>query len=232
MSAEQGDPPLLFAHRGARAHAPENTMTAFRLAIEMGASGLESDVWITADGVAVLDHDGVVGRFPRRVIARTVAAELPERLPTLGALLAELPADTHLSLDVKAVDAFAEVARQVASAGATGRTWLCHPDLAVLESWREADPDSLLVHSSSPAVLATGLERHAARLRAGGVDCLNLRESHWKGGDVVLLHRFGRRAFGWDAHHPRTIRRLLAMGIDGVFGDHVDRMIATAAEFG
>ena len=53
-------PPISFAHRGARAHAPENTIEAFQLGLKLGASGLESDVWLTADGVAVLDHDGLL----------------------------------------------------------------------------------------------------------------------------------------------------------------------------
>ncbi|MCU1376632.1 MAG: putative phosphodiesterase, partial [Actinomycetia bacterium] len=59
-------PPIGFAHRGARAHAPENTLAAFTLATRLGATGLESDVWLTADGVAVLDHDGVVRHGLRR----------------------------------------------------------------------------------------------------------------------------------------------------------------------
>jgi hypothetical protein len=42
-------PPIGFAHRGARADAPENTLEAFRLALDKGATGLESDVWLTAD---------------------------------------------------------------------------------------------------------------------------------------------------------------------------------------
>src|SRR6187431_1775616 len=51
--------PIAFAHRGARAHARENTLEAFQLALKLGATGLESDVWVTSDGVAVLDHDGL-----------------------------------------------------------------------------------------------------------------------------------------------------------------------------
>ena len=54
-------PPIAFAHRGCARHAPENTLEAFTLAQRMGATGLESDVWLTADGEAVLDHDGLVG---------------------------------------------------------------------------------------------------------------------------------------------------------------------------
>ena len=49
------DEPIAFAHRGARAHAPENTLEAFALGLRLGATGLESDVWLTADGIAVLD---------------------------------------------------------------------------------------------------------------------------------------------------------------------------------
>ncbi|MCB1039054.1 MAG: glycerophosphodiester phosphodiesterase, partial [Acidimicrobiales bacterium] len=60
------DPPLGFAHRGARAHARENTLEAFSLALRLGATALESDVWLTADGIPVLDHDGVVGGRLRR----------------------------------------------------------------------------------------------------------------------------------------------------------------------
>ncbi len=56
------DGPIGFAHRGARSERPENTLEAFRRALELGATGLESDAWITADGEVVLDHDGVPGR--------------------------------------------------------------------------------------------------------------------------------------------------------------------------
>src|SRR5262245_28379915 len=59
--------PIGFAHRGARAHSDrENTIEAFRTAIDMGATGLESDVWLSSDGEPVLDHDGIVGGWLRR----------------------------------------------------------------------------------------------------------------------------------------------------------------------
>ena len=55
-----------FAHRGASAYAPENTMAAFRLGVEMGADGIETDVQRSRDGVLVLFHD--------RTLERTLSA--------------------------------------------------------------------------------------------------------------------------------------------------------------
>lgn len=49
--------PLIIAHRGASAHAPENTAAAFRAAIDAGADGIEFDVQLAADGVPVVIHD-------------------------------------------------------------------------------------------------------------------------------------------------------------------------------
>ena len=96
------DPPLAFAHRGARAHAPDNTIEAFTLARRLGATGIESDVWVTSDGVPVLVHDGIVRRGIRRVPISAVAyRDLPEYIPTLAALYAECGNDFDVSLDMK-----------------------------------------------------------------------------------------------------------------------------------
>ena len=94
-------PPIVFAHRGARAHAPENTIEAFALALRLGATGLESDVWLTSDGEAVLDHDGVVGALRKRRISSVNRADLPAHIPTLGGLFEACGIDFELSLDVK-----------------------------------------------------------------------------------------------------------------------------------
>ena len=54
--------PLLIAHRGASAHAPENTIAAFELALQQGADGLELDVHLSADGHPVVIHDFTLER--------------------------------------------------------------------------------------------------------------------------------------------------------------------------
>ena len=54
--------PVIFAHRGASAHAPENTLAAFELALAQGADGIELDVKLSADGTVMVIHDATVDR--------------------------------------------------------------------------------------------------------------------------------------------------------------------------
>ena len=224
--------PIGFAHRGARADAPENTLEAFSLALRLGATGLESDVWLTSDGVAVLDHDGLVRRGLRRYpIASVPRAELPPHIPTLAELYAECGTEFDLSLDIKD-DAAGPVAVVVArDAGAEHRLWLCHDALDVLAGWRELSPGAKLVDSTRLRALKEGPERRASRHAELGIDAVNLHHSDWSAGLVTLWHRFDRYALGWDAQHDRTLDNLLSIGIDGVYSDHVGRMVEAIARW-
>jgi glycerophosphoryl diester phosphodiesterase len=228
-------PPIGFAHRGARAHAPENTLEAFALALRLGASGLESDVWLTSDGVPVLDHDGLVGpRLRRRRIGSVTRAELPGHVPTLAQLYETCGTDFELSLDVKdpaAAPAATDVAR-AAGVDVLARLWLCHDDHDLLVSWRERAPGVKLVDSTRLKRLPSGPERHAAELHRRGIDAVNLNHTDWSGGLTTLFHRFEVLSFGWDAQYERILDGLLEMGIDAVYSDHVDRMVEAIERIG
>ncbi len=228
------DPPILFAHRGARAYAPENTLDAFELAVKLGATGLESDVWVTADGIAVLDHDGVVGRsrLRTRSIAEVNRSDLPDHIPTLHDMLERCVVHTglHVSLDVKSIDAFGPTHETITALDPHlgERVWLCHHDVGVLEQVRTQMPDVRLVDSTRLDRIAEGPERRAARLVASGIDAINMRRDDWNGGLVTLFHRFGVPAFSWDTQHDHQLRPALRMGIDAVYSDFVDRMVDAA----
>ncbi len=225
------EPPILFAHRGARAHAPENTLEAFTLGLRLGATGLESDVWMTADGAAVLDHDGLVRRRLRRTPIRALErSDLPTHVPTLAELYEACGSSFELSIDVKDPEVLDEVLGTARDVGAVERLWLCHPDLDLLESWRDRSEAVHLVHSTRLGALQRTPEHHAARLRETGIDAVNLHHSEWSAGMVALYHRFRRLTLGWDAQHERVLRALLLTGIDGVFSDHVDRMVDVMAQ--
>lgn len=232
-------PPIAFAHRGARAHARENTLEAFALAHEMGATGIETDAWITADGEIVLNHDKTVGRLPtfstRRILGRPIASlprsRLPGHIPTLGEYYEHRSADLPLSVDVKDESAFMGLIAVARDHGAAEQLWICHYDADVLQAWRSAAPEVRLVHSTRLDRLPRGPERHAADLAEAGIDAVNFHREDWNGGLTTLYHRFDLFAFGWDAQQARHIAELVDVGIDAVYSDHVDRMVETLALF-
>lgn len=222
------DPPIGFGHRGARAHAPENTLASFSLALRLGATGLESDVWRTADGEVVLDHDGVVrSGVRRRSIADIVRKKLPDHIPTLSELYDEVGTDVPLSLDVKDGAAAEGIVASARAAGgaAVGSLWLCSPSWEEAAAWKKRWPEVHVVDSTRIRRMKEGAERRGATLADVGVDAVNLHWSDWNGGLTTLFHRFGLVVFGWDCQHRRQLDALLEMGIDGVYSDHVDRMV-------
>mgnify|MGYP003341858967 CR=1 FL=1 len=155
------DPPITFGHRGARAYAPENTLESFELALRLGATGLESDVWLTADGEPVLDHDGVVRRrFGRSTpITEVRRGELPSHIPSLTDLLTQRGTAFSLSLDLKDPRAGGPVLEVVEAADPSmlPRLWLCSPQRSVLHPLRGRG--ARLVDSTRLSLLKEGPEQ-------------------------------------------------------------------------
>ncbi|HEU0028534.1 MAG TPA: glycerophosphodiester phosphodiesterase family protein, partial [Ktedonobacterales bacterium] len=100
-SADWAGGPICFGHRGARGHAPENTLLAFDLAFDLGAEGIECDAQLSADGQIVIIHDSTVNRTTngRGLVSAMTFEELrsldagrllrlPQRIPTLEETLA------------------------------------------------------------------------------------------------------------------------------------------------
>ncbi|MUH52194.1 MAG: glycerophosphodiester phosphodiesterase [Actinobacteria bacterium] len=222
------DHPIAFAHRGGRAHAPENTIEAFKLGLRLGATGLESDVWVTADGVPVLEHDGFVKlRLRRRPITELRRSQLPSFIPTLAELIQECGTGYHLSLDLKGDDTGRAVLEMVREVGPQllPRLWLCSPTWQKLLPLRDHLSGAKLVDSTRLVKMKEGPERRAATLASEGIHAVNMHHTDWNGGLVSLVHRFGLAAIAWDLQYDHVLRPALRMGIDGVHSDWVDRMM-------
>jgi glycerophosphoryl diester phosphodiesterase len=122
MSLLERPRPLLMAHRGDAVHAPENSFAAFGLALDADADLLETDLWLTRDGVLVCHHDRTLervtdgrGAIPDLTLDEVKLARVTgsycgqfdpahypeERIPTLEELLAWMPQDTGLALELK-----------------------------------------------------------------------------------------------------------------------------------
>lgn len=220
------------------AHAPENSEAAFRFALETGVTGLESDVRLTADGVAVLAHGAYCRKgILRQNIAKRTHRSLPSSIMSLANLYERFGCDFELSLDVQVPEAAesavnaAREAEQLAGQPALSRLWLCHPDWKLLARWREQWDRVRLVNSAPLARLSDGPERRCSQLSEARIDALNFPHPDWNAGLITLAHRFGVLAFAWDAHHERIIKELLQMEIDGIYGNHVDRLLRVASNF-
>ncbi len=158
----EGGWPVNFAHRGDSTRAPENTLDAFRKAVEVGAGGLELDVHLTGDGHVVVIHDATVDRTTggSGAVASTTLDALrgmdaghrftpdggrtyPYRgrglgVPTLAEVLEELP-EAAVNIDIKEIqrgeeEAVLEVLRE---AGAEGRALVVSAHHSVVRRVRE-----------------------------------------------------------------------------------------------
>ena len=139
--------------------------------------------------------------------------------------------DFELSLDLKEPGLAGPILAVARDVGAVDRLWLCARELSDLAAARRADPAVRLVHSMGRRAYGDALERHASTLAKAGIAALNLRESEWSLGLVTLAHRFGLLAFAWDAQEYRRIRAVLEMGVDAIYSDHVERMVAAVGEW-
>jgi glycerophosphoryl diester phosphodiesterase len=222
--------PIGFAHRGGRSGRRENTVGAFELALRQGATGLESDTWLTADGEVVLHHDGVIGPlWRRRALSAQRQAQLPSYIPTLGELYDRCGTAYELSLDVRDPAAAGDILAASDACQATGRLWLCHDDVRVLARWRAANGEVRLVHSTQRRRITVDMDAHAEVLRGAGVDVLNLPFREWTPDAVAAMHARSVRVFGWGVERTGDLRALLDAGVDGVYSDHVARMMAEVA---
>ena len=232
-----GVTPITFAHRGARIDERENTLVAFRRALALGASGLETDARLSSDGEVVLVHDPVTLRgHRRRNVASSTAADLvASGVPRLADLYAELGSGFDLSIDLMVPGVAGRILDVAAAAGdkAPDRLWLCSPDLDLLRGLRDRASQSgaRLVHSRRHSASVVPLERHAAVIAEIPIDAMNFHHTEWTAGLVALFDRFGVRAFAWDAQEVRQLRSVLAMGVDAVYCDRPERMVSAVREW-
>ena len=233
--------PIGFAHRGARAECRENTLEAFARALELGATGLESDAWITADGVAVLDHDGLVGPpWRRRRIADVARADLPRHIPALQELFASFrrslralpgregsgragPDSVRGEIVPGRASTVAVPPRPVHARGLAALRALVAAGALDQAGCRVPLPPGAVPGGRADAqgrAEAIGWAAYLEDAKALGLDVVNLRSKEWERAAVAEVHSAGLLAFGWGAHKRPEIDRVLGLGLDGIYSDH------------
>src|SRR3712207_6061316 len=197
----RSDWPLNVAHRGASARAPENTLEAFRLAVEAGAGGLELDVHMSRDGEVVVIHDASVDRTTdgSGAVAGMTLGELrgldagyrfsPDggrthpyrgrgvRIPTLAEVYEAFPA-TCVNVDIKERQPGAEkaVLQVIRDAEAEGRSLVVSDDHAVVRRFRRLSAGRISTGASRSEVAAFYIlsKLHLERLTHPAYDALQV----------------------------------------------------------
>jgi glycerophosphoryl diester phosphodiesterase len=231
--------PVIFGHRGASAFAPENTLAAFRLALEQGADGIELDAMLSADGEVIVLHDDTTDRTTgergdaRKMTlsqlkhldaGRYFGAEFTgEPIPTLAEVFAEISSRAVINVELKNYTTptdmlpvkVAELVRQYGLENSVIFSSF-HP-LPLIRIHR--------MLPQTPVAILT-LEGAAGRLLRGWAGrMVTPRYIHPYYRDVTASsmereHRNGRKVNTWTVNDEMEMMRLINIGIDGIITDN------------
>lgn len=221
--------PLLIAHRGAKREYPENTLAAFRRALDLGVHGIELDTHVTSDGVVVVHHDWVplaltpAGEPAGRPIAETSWQELSTLevapgvpIPTLRDVLALVGDRATLYVELKGRDIEREVLAEIARARVRCAVHsFDHPAVARAARLAPELPRGILYDYEADT------DRLEDDVRETGARDI---WPHWSLVDEPLVrraHALGCRVIVWTVNDRAEAARLQQLGVDGLCGDDV-----------
>jgi glycerophosphoryl diester phosphodiesterase len=233
--------PILFAHRGVSARAPENTMASFRLAVKAGASGIETDVHLTRDGRLALIHDENTRRTTGagRRVAESTWAELREldagswydgafageRIPELKELL-ELVKPTGMLLNLELKNSVVRypgleqaVLAELRQYGMLGRVVFSSFNHASMALVKQLEPgaETALLYSAV-------LHRTAAYALTCGAAGIHPHSSTVDAALVEECHRAGLKVRPWTIDVPAEAQRLAGLGVDAIITNCPDEL--------
>ncbi len=232
--------PAIIAHRGASAHAPENTLAAFRLALEHGADGIELDAKLTSDGQVVVIHDQTVERTTgaQGVVREMTLAELKaldagsffdsayagEPIPTLAEVFEEVSSRALINVEITNYtspgDALPDKIADLVIRHRLQKNILFssfHPLNLLRIKRRLPDVPAAILTVPGPVLLGK-----VFRGLAGRVFSPKFIHPYYTDIDAAFLagqHRRGRRVNAWTVNEPDAIRHLFKIGIDGIITD-------------
>lgn len=219
--------PQVIGHRGAMAYAPENTLESFREARRRGATWVEIDVKLTADGVPVVMHDASLERTMGidRLVAETPRAELPAVVPTFEQAIAcfrEL--GLGCNVEIKPCEGReAETARIAVET--LRRAWPTALPAPLLSSFKDA---SLKAAQESAPEFARALlvgelgDDWQARAEAIGAAGMNVGRRKLTAAGAVAVKRAGYALSVWTVNDPDEARAIVGMGADCIITDAPD----------
>lgn len=220
----------IYAHRGASAEKPENTLGAFARALELKTLGMELDVHLTRDRVPVVIHDESVDRTTdgTGLVAESTYAEIQnldagngERIPTLQEVCDLVQGHTHLNIEVKA-NAAAEVVLREVNLRPSLHWAISSFDWDVLRFIRREDVQAEL----QPLTIGATEEALACAVEVGARQ-LNLFNAAVDEDIVAFLRERKLGAWVWTVNDPTRAADLVRWNVAGICTDDPARLQAS-----
>ncbi len=232
--------PLVIAHRGASARAPENTLVAYREAMALGALIAETDVHLSADGEVIVIHDRTVDRTTggTGAVAEMTLAQIRELeagswkgpqfagepVPTLGELLDLAKGKLTLCVEVKAGQGIEErIVELLRERDQLDQVLVFSFDAAAVSRFEELEPRIPTVFLARAP--RGGLPYGSAAVdaaEAAGADVLGMDHRRVEPLVVREAHARGFPVFVWTVNQPEAIRAAVEVGVDAVISDVPD----------
>lgn len=223
--------PRVIGHRGAAAYAPENTLASFREARRRGATWVEIDVKLTADGVPIVMHDSSLKRTMGvdRLVAETPRAELPEDVPTFEEAIACF-AELGLGCNVEIKPCEGREAETARSAVQTlGRCWPASLPPPLLSSFKDASLAAARAEAPefARAILLDAIgEDWRSRAEAVGAVGVNTNGKRLTAVQAVDIRKAGYALSVYTINDGDVARALVGMGVACVITDAPDVVLA------
>jgi glycerophosphoryl diester phosphodiesterase len=234
-----GPTPLVIAHRGASAFAPENTLAAFRLAVEQGAGAVELDAKLSADGQVIVLHDttldrttnghGPVRNFSVQQLKKLDAGSFfsadfgGEPLPTLEEVFDAVGRSIFINVELTNYDSpndrlVEKCVDLVSSFHLEERVLFSsfHPlNLMRARSLLPEVPVAILALPGRP-----GWWARSFLIRKISPEAVNPYYSDVSSNFTAHQHQIGRRVNVWTVNDPKDLERMVLIGVDGIITDN------------
>jgi glycerophosphoryl diester phosphodiesterase len=219
----------VYAHRGDSAAYPENTLLAFRKAMESGAYGVELDLHATADGTVVVIHDrsmertttgrGYVDEMTLAAVRKADAGS-GERVPAFAEVLDLVGDRLHFDLEVKQPGIEAAVLKVLAAYPAT-RWAISSFDWEILKRLRKLAPAAelwpLAMHVNEALLDVAG---------SMGSPCVAVDAGAYTAASAQVIGEAGLSAMVWTVNEPDEALRVRALGAAAMCTDAPGKMVA------
>jgi len=225
MEVEVRNKTLKIAHRGASAYEPENTLMAFRRAVEMGCDMIEMDVRLTKDDQIIVIHDDSVDRTTNgkgKVRYKTLEelkgldAGKGERIPTLAEAIDAIGNEAGIVAEIKENGMEKVVIEVLRSRDAVDRCWVISFKKNALSTLRELEPSLktglLVTFALDPIAAGQKLDVHAV----GQYHLFITENMIRKAAEHNIV------PFAWTVNGEGRVRKLQDMGIGGIVTDKPD----------